>query len=227
MLELLTASAAFVGTHLLMSHPLRAGLIARLGERGFMGVYVLVSFLTLGWIVVAFRAIPAEPPLWAVGDALWMIATAVVWVAAVMIIGAMKGNPAAPGPASAQLLDRPASGVYAVTRHPMMWGIALVAMMHMMIAPYRANIILWGAMALLALAGAAGQDRKKEKLMGEGWKGWKGRTSYLPFGLQFHGKARWSAAMPPLPTVVIGTLLWLAVTWAHRGLGAGIWRWLG
>ncbi len=46
-LNLALATFAFVGTHLLMSHPLRAGLVARLGERGFAGVYSLVAFATL------------------------------------------------------------------------------------------------------------------------------------------------------------------------------------
>ena len=31
------AAAAFVGTHFLMSHPLRPALAGRLGERGFQG----------------------------------------------------------------------------------------------------------------------------------------------------------------------------------------------
>ena len=33
------ASAAFIGTHLLMSHPLRPGLVKALGERGFAILY--------------------------------------------------------------------------------------------------------------------------------------------------------------------------------------------
>ena len=33
---------AFVGTHFLMSHPLRSPMVSALGERGFAGVYSLV-----------------------------------------------------------------------------------------------------------------------------------------------------------------------------------------
>ena len=227
MLELLLACAAFVGTHLLMSHPLRAALVARLGDKGFMGLYSLVSFATLGWVVVAFRAAPAAAPLWAVGDGLWMAASALVWLAMLMISGSLKGNPAAPGPDAATLLERPATGMFAISRHPMMWGFALVSFSHMAVAPMAANLILWGAMAFLALAGAAGQDRKNAKLLGDGWKGWQARTSFLPFGLQLSGRASWGAALPSLPVLLIGTLIWLAVTWGHRGLGAGIWRWIG
>lgn len=226
MVELLLACAAFVGSHLLMSHPLRAPLVARLGDKGFMGAYTLVAFATLGWVVMAFRAAPATAPFWAVGDGLWIVASALVWFAAVLIAGSAKGNPAAPGPDVASLLDRPASGVFAISRHPMMWGFALVSLTHMAIAPMPANLILWGAMAILALVGAAGQGRKKAKLLGDGWKGWQARTSFLPFGLQLSGRASWSAVLPSPAILAIGTLIWLAVTWGHRGLGAGIWRWL-
>ncbi|MFX7922504.1 NnrU family protein, partial [Acinetobacter baumannii] len=44
------ASASFVATHFLLSHPLRAPLVKALGAGGFMGVYSLVAFGTLGWM---------------------------------------------------------------------------------------------------------------------------------------------------------------------------------
>ena len=34
--QVLISAAAFVGTHFLLSHPLRAPLVARIGERGFL-----------------------------------------------------------------------------------------------------------------------------------------------------------------------------------------------
>ena len=34
---LAVAMASFVGTHLIMSHPLRAPLVAAVSERGFLG----------------------------------------------------------------------------------------------------------------------------------------------------------------------------------------------
>ena len=40
------ASLAFVGTHFLMSHPLRAPMDSALGERGFAMAYTVVSLMT-------------------------------------------------------------------------------------------------------------------------------------------------------------------------------------
>ena len=44
---LVAASLAFVGTHFLLSHPFRAPLVSKLGEKGFAGFYSLVALLTL------------------------------------------------------------------------------------------------------------------------------------------------------------------------------------
>ena len=76
------AAAAFVGTHLLMSHPLRAGLVARLGDKGFLGVYSLVSIATLGATAHFYSPAKATAPapLWDAGDAGWWIATLLMWL---------------------------------------------------------------------------------------------------------------------------------------------------
>ena len=64
MLELIAANAAFVGTHFVMSHPLRAPLVRALGATGIQIAYAIVSFAPLSWIYVAFTAAtPAARPL--------------------------------------------------------------------------------------------------------------------------------------------------------------------
>lgn len=227
MTELLLASAAFVGTHMAMSHPLRAPMVSRLGENGFRGVYSLVSFITLAWMAYAYHLAAKGAPLWPGGDGPWIVATALMWAASVLLVGSLARNPALPDPNAARNLDRPATGVFAITRHPMMWGFALWGGAHIIAMPTPAQIVLAGAIVLLALVGARGQDKKKEALMGAGWQAWEARTSYWPFALQLSGRTGWRAAMPDARTLLIGTVLWLGLTYAHGSIGAGIWRWLG
>jgi len=71
---------------------------------------------------------------------------------------------------------------------------------------------------LLALAGAAGQDRKKAALMGDSWHEWTAEAAFVPFtrGLAYPGTVAF----------VGGTLLFLIATWAHP-VPAGVWRWIG
>ena len=184
MLALTLALAAFVGTHFLMSHPLRAPMVARLGNSAFQGVYSLVSFATLGWAAYAFRGAPLGAPLWVAGDALNILATAIMFVASVFLAGSFIGNPALPQPGADKLAMQPPSGVFAITRHPMMWSFALWSVAHVLVSPRPAVLILSAFIALLALGGAAGQDVKKARLMGESWKLWTSRTSFAAFRAQ-------------------------------------------
>lgn len=223
LLSLVAASIAFVGSHFALSHPLRAPLVGTLGEAGFRVLYSLVALATFVWAVIAFRAVgPSGPVLWyAMGDIGWAVATLVMLVASVLLAGSFVGNPALPSPGAADLAARAPYGVFHVTRHPMMSSIALWAAMHLLLSPTARQIVLAGAIGVLALVGAHLQDRKKEALMGEAWAGWEARTSYWPrFGRLFRaGPAAW----------IGGVIIWLAATYGHihaNGVPAGIWRWV-
>lgn len=220
MTALIAALLAFLATHFALSHPLRAGLVARLGDKGFLGLYLLVAFATLGWALWAFAAAARGPWLFApMSDWAWIVASVLTIVGLVLLAGSLRGNPALPGAqASAQ---RAPAGVFRVTRHPMMWGIAFWAVAHALVMPDPRTLALMGAMTLLALGGSALQDGKKRRL-DPAWPAWQAQTRFVPNLLQLPaaGAGLW----------LIAVAAWLAATWAHLPLGgidAGIWRWLG
>ena len=220
---LIAAALAFVGSHFALSHPLRAPLVRRLGAGAFQGVYSLVAVATFVWMVLAFRAAPlASGPLWnGQNDLIWVVASLLTLIAAVLLAGSLIGNPALPIPNAKALAKHHPHGVFHVTRHPMMWSFALWSAAHGLVSPSPRVLVLSGAIALLALAGSLLQDRKKELLMGRDWQQWERRTSYWP---QLGGLAK-AGLVPWLG----GLALWLVATWAHGGLiglPAGIWRWL-
>ena len=108
-----------------------------------------------------------------------------------------------------------------------MWSFALWGICHIAVYPVAANIIVAAAIIILALVGAALQDRKKEALQPDTWPEWEGKTSYWPFGAIVSGKARLGALS--MHALGGGLVLWLAATWAHiplAGWPVGIWRWL-
>lgn len=88
---------AFVGTHFLMSHPLRAVMVGRLGENGFRGVYSLVSLVTFAGSMWTYRGLGDQMPLWTAGEAVWVAAALLMWFASILFIGSFAGNPALPG----------------------------------------------------------------------------------------------------------------------------------
>ena len=142
------------------------------------------------------------------------------------MIGSLIRNPALPGAGS--VATAKAVGVYAVTRHPMMWSFAIWGIAHVLVWPISKNVVLSGAMIVLALVGAVMQDRKKARLDPSGWPVWESRTSYWPFVAIARGRARFGSF--GLPATLGGLVLWLVGSWAHlpaTGWAAGIWRWIG
>lgn len=221
---LLTASVFFVGSHFLMSHPLRRLMVARLGEKGFLGLYSLVSLTGFGWMMWEFARAPVRAAYWAPTDAIWIVASILTLLAAILFAGSFRGNPALPNPDGdgiRTLAAKVPTGVFRVTRHPMMWGFALWGTSHMLVAPRMDSFLFNGSLVFLALAGSYGQDRKKEATMGDAWGKWERQTSFWPRLSQL-GK------IEPR-TLLIGVVFWFAATWAHNlfgNFGAGIYRWL-
>jgi uncharacterized membrane protein len=205
----------FVGLHFLLSHPLRGPLARAVGEKAFQGIYSLIALVTFGGMIYFYRIIGREPQLWVAGDALWLFATLLMWFGCILFVGSFVRNPAFPG-AHVERGKKP-SGVFGITRHPMMWGFASWAITHLIVVGTAKAMVFDGPILLLALAGAAGQDAKKARLMGEDWHDWKAQTAFVPFTRGF--------ANPGMVALVGGTLLFFAATWAHP-VPAGFFRWV-
>lgn len=223
--NVVAAAVAFVGSHFLLSHPLRAPIVRRIGARGFLVLYSVVAFATLIWLALAYRAAPTRPPLWPVCSTTWAIASVVVLAASVLLMGSLIRNPALPE-AKTDVVPE-ARGVFAITRHPMMWAFALWGAAHIIVYPEPSNIIVAVAIITLALVGAAMQDRKKEALQPDFWREWEKRTSYWPFAAIADGRARFGGF--GMHALAGGLVVWLFATWAHiplSGWRAGIWYWI-
>jgi len=213
--------AGFVSLHFLLSHPLRASLVARLGEQVYLALYSLLAFATLGAAAWGYAGAPRTllfvPPVWA-----GPLAAPVMLIASILLVGALTSpNPALVG-AKGRLarLDRP-QGVLAITRHPLMWAIGLWAIMHILASGHLAALILAGGNGFLALAGAAAQDSRKRRELGDAWLAYEARTGFWPFAAQLTGRAAWSQVWPGWIAVLGGATLWFLLTASH-GLITGV-----
>ncbi len=218
-LELILANAAFVGTHFAMSHTLRAAMMAKLGNIGFQIAYSAVSLATLAWVYFAFvDAPPADLP--GTGQIGWAVATVLVVPALVLHVGSLMGNPAMPTPKAEKQARAEPTGVFKVTRHPMMWGFAIWALSHIVLLWSVRTTITAISIAILALVGAKLQDAKKRDQLGDAWAQWESRTTFWPrFGaLLGAGALPWA----------LGLIFFVFFSWLHlpiSGIPAGIWRW--
>ncbi|KUR72236.1 hypothetical protein AQZ52_02840 [Novosphingobium fuchskuhlense] len=211
---------AFVGSHLLMSHPLRRGLVSLFGQTGFLVMYSLVSLVLFSGAVISFGKASPQPQLWE-GQALvpWVIASLLTITALALFLASLIGNPALAGTDVSGLSTRLPKGVFKVTRHPMMSAFTLWGVAHILVAPSARTIILAGGVILLAVIGSYGQDAKKVALHGQDWRVWMRRTPFFPNPAAFgHLGLYWLAAVPA----------WLLLTWLHLRLAlipAGVWLW--
>ena len=207
-------AALFVATHLLLSHPLRAPLLARLGAKGFLAAYSAVSFATFIPMVLARKAAGGEAWLWVPPGWSWLLAAVLMWLASILLVGSFVRNPAmATLQSHDAVIGRPV-GVFRWTRHPMMWSFAFWAVSHLVVHPEASAMAIAAAILILALAGSAAQDAKKRAQLGDRWREWEASTSFLPFA---HG-----IAFPGWLALLGGTALFLFATWAHP-LPVGIW----
>lgn len=218
MLWLVVALTAFLGSHYLLSHPLRSRMLKALGDKAFPAVYSLVALATFVWTIVAFGSAPREPLLWdGMAPLPWIVASILTLLALALFMASLTGNPALPGAKVHGLSAQLPRGIFKVTRHPMMMGFALWAVSHILVAPSPRVLVLMGGLIVLALFGSHLQDKKKKALYGTEWRSWVKRTSFWPNLAHARELGAWIAA---------AILPWLFVTWVHLRLAripAGIW----
>jgi len=215
--HLALATLVFLATHFVSSTPLRGSLVEAVGEKAYLGAYSLVSFLTIGWMAWAYLRAPVLP-LWQVpGVKLWPLVVmpfALVLVAA----GVMSRNPSAVGQAAALKAGDPARGILRVTRHPVMWGIALWAAVHLVARGDVASLVFFGGYLVLALAGTALIDARKNDTLGEEWARFAAVTSNVPFSAIVEGRNHFSAGEIGASRVLAGLAAYGIVLLAHPWL---------
>lgn len=196
---------------------MRKPLVEAIGEKAYLGAYSAVSFVTLGWMAWAYARAPYMP-LWQVpGVKLWPLVVmpfALVLVAA----GVMTKNPTAVGQAGSLKAEEPARGILRVTRHPVMWGIALWAAVHLVARGDAASLVFFGSFVALALAGTRLIDARKADSLGEGWTRFAAVTSNVPFTAIVEGRNRFSATEIGAKRIGVGIALYLVVLAAHPWL---------
>ena len=188
--------ALFVGVHLIPMVPAwRAALIGRLGEGGYKGAFAAVSLLGLIGAIVAYRFAP-HAPLWPSPPPL-RIVTAILMLAAVLLFAGAKGAP----------------WFKRIVRHPMLWGIGLLGVAHLLVNGEIAGVILFGGLAGFGFAWQGLTDRRDAEIDPAGWAEARRTTSLWPF-------ARWHARSDPvtLRPLIIGAIVYAALILLHPWL---------
>lgn len=200
--EFAAALAAFLLSHALpVRPPLRPWLVARLGLRGYMAGYSLLSLALLAWLIgAAARApyLPLLPPLQALR---WVPLVVMVPVCLLVPAGLMIRNPLSFGGIGRRRFDPDRPGILALTRHPLLLALMLWAAAHLLANGDLVHVILFGLFAGFAAAGMGLIDRRNQRLMGRAtWHGLARNTALV----SLRGLARLRPA--PLPVVAAAGL---------------------
>ncbi|MGA7326644.1 MAG: NnrU family protein [Rhodomicrobium sp.] len=215
MTGLLAAATAFFVLHLVPSTPLRRSLVASWGEGPYMGAFAILSLATIWWLVSQFIAAPFGTKLWSVPDWwLWLKAALILFAFILAVCGFLTPNPSTPAGTKALSNPKAAEGIFAVTRHPVMWGIAIWAMAHMISQATVRGFLFFGTFAATALIGCWLQQQRKRKTL-PNWSAFEGKTSYFPFAAILEGRAKLSLGAIGWWRIAIAVVLWALIIHFH------------
>lgn len=220
MLNLIAAALFFLLLHLLVSGTrVRDGLIARLGQGPYLGLFVAASWVGIIWLGFAFaqgRAEAWNTAYWTVGDASRQVQIVLQLLAFLLIVpGLATRNPTSVRQEGA--LEQPdvVKGMLRITRHPFLWGVAIWAFGHLVVNGDRASLVLFGTMFALALFGTASIDAKRKRALGASWEAFAAQTSNVPFAAILAGRQKLSLGEIGLWRILAGVAVWALFAWAH------------
>jgi uncharacterized membrane protein len=100
-----------------------------------------------------------------------------------------------------------------IVRHPMLWGIGLLGVAHLLVNGEPAGVILFGGLVLFGFAWQPLTDRRDAALDPAGWEKTRRTTSFWPF-------AKWHARSDPvtLRPLIIGVIVYVALVLVHPWL---------
>jgi len=208
------ATVVFLATHFSASTPLRTGLVRLAGDNGYLGLYSAVSLATLAWMIWAYLKAPHES-VW-IGDEFKVWAVFLMPVSLVLVAcGLLTRNPSAVHQENAlAAMDSP-RGILRVTRHPVMWGIALWAAVHLVARGDLASIVFFGGFLVLALSGTVLIDRRKSRTIGVDWERFTAVTSNVPFAAIMQGRNQFRFDEIGGWRVGTGIALYFVLIYAH------------
>lgn len=209
--SLLLATIVFLVLHFIPSTPLRAALVARIGQRPYLAAYSAVAAVALVWMCWAYAQAPREF-LW---DGWRLLPSIVMPFSLVLIVaGYTSRNPTAVMQERVLQSDNPARGFVRITRHPLMWGIALWAGAHTLARGDVKSLIFFGGLLVLALLGTVLIDRRRSAL-GEDWRRFAAVTSNVPFLAIIQGRNRLVLGEIKLRVLLIAIALYVVIFLVH------------
>jgi uncharacterized membrane protein len=190
MASLIAASAFFLLIHFGVSGTrVRDFLVARMGDGPYRGAFTVASLAGIFWMAGAYSRAPTVI-LWGQPMSLRPLAYVLVFIAFIFVVtGIATPNPTTAGMESKLTQSNGlVHGITRITRHPFLWGVALWALVHLVVNGDLASLILFGSLLVLALAGTTVIDAKRRRKFADRWARFAQATSNVPFAAIVSGR---------------------------------------
>lgn len=174
------ALVAFLATHSLPAlKPVRARCVSALGERGYLFAYSLLSIAVITWVVRALIDAPYIE-LWPMTvTSMWLTVVLMVPATIFLVFGFTTPNPFSI-PIKPGAFDPDKPGILAISRHPLLLGLAFWALAHIPPNGSMATVMMFGFAAAFSLAGMKILDARRQKAWGlPDWQSRAAGTSLL------------------------------------------------
>jgi uncharacterized membrane protein len=217
------AIGGFAASHVAVSGTsLRGLLVGRIGEGAYLGVYSLVSAALLVWAVSAYNDATVVV-LWS-ATGLRHLALVLLLLAVPLVVGGLTSrNPTAAGQEKATGAEA-AVGFVAITRHPVMMGIGLWALAHLLARGTLDGVIFFGGLLALAWLGPSRIDAKRRARDPAAWAAFAARTSYVPFAAILAGRNRLSLSALGWVRLALSAAVYVAFVYLHPVvIGPRVW----
>ena len=214
--HLFAAMLVFIASHILMSSArIRGPLISKFGDGPFKSVYSLIAAAAIYWVVSAFLNAPDDAN-WEPHTAFKHLSLSIMPFVCISLVASLTpANPTLVGADGTQLAAGP-KGIFRITRHPMMWAIALWGFLHVLANGEVRALIFFGGFALLAILGTHQVDRRKAREHGEDWQAYAAQTSHIPFAAILSKRTNFVAVEFGWLPVFLGFGLYLALLVFHE-----------
>ncbi len=217
MAELLLGALAWVGIHVgLAGTGLRGTAVRALGQRGFMIGFSLLSVASIVWLVRAYGGAETSPWWFTPAWLRWVLVVLMLPAFILVVAAYTQPNPTAVG--QKLLANAEPRGIQRITRHPMMCGITLWSLVHIIGNGDSASTAFFGAFLLTAVLGMPSIDAKLAARDPVGWRALAERTSALPFGAILAGRNHLAVREIGWLAPLLGLLLWALVMHFHQRL---------
>jgi len=210
------AVSVFVGGHFFLSSvPVRTVVIKALGVNGFRLLYSALALVGLAWTIAAYGAAPSHG-LWPASPGLRLLPLLVMPFACILLVAAVTTQNVTMLAGERYLEEpKPLWGIMTITRHPMLWGIGLWAVAHLLANGDEASVILFGGVAILAFGGMAHIDSRRRATLGSTWGPVALTTSVVPFVAAIQGRTQIDWAGIGWLRVIAGLALYAALILTH------------